>query len=205
MNICLLLSFPGSYYLLVENTLMMKILTALLCVLTFGLNAHAGKGYIFPDYHRVLIKGRAVTINLGIYADGTLFLKPNESEYPIYDLAAFKRGTEQAMENTQALQQGEESSRNFFKSRAAESTLQLYTSATVQDAKKGRHFILVFDHHSNVNRYPIKIIFHDSTLDPQSYDFPPGELQYLQKKIDIVLEKKDDYMAKAKALDDGNH
>jgi hypothetical protein len=32
-----------------------------------------------------------------------------------------------------------------------------------------------------------------------SYDFPPGELQYLQKKIDIILENKEEYVAKALA------
>lgn len=205
MDICDPLSFWKNHCHLVENTLMMKILTAVLCILTFTLNAHAGNGYIFSDYHRVLMKGQAVILHLGIYADGDLFLQLNESEYPIHDLDAFKRGTEQAMENTQALQQGEESSRNFFKSRATDALIQLYTSAPMGDLKKGRYFLLAFDHHSSVNRYPIKIIFHDGTLDPQTFDVSPGELQYLQKKIDIVLEQKEDYMAKAKALGDRSH
>jgi hypothetical protein len=184
---------------------MMKILAAVLCILAFASDAHAGNGYIFSDYHRVLMKGQVVTIHLGIYTDGDLFLKLNESEYPIYDLAAFKRGTEQAMENTQALQQGEESSRNFFKSRATDALIQLYTSAPTEELKKGRYFVLVFDHHGNVNRYPIKITFHDGALDPQTFDISPGELQYLQKTIDIVLEQKEDYMAKAKALGQASH
>jgi hypothetical protein len=201
LDTCDPFSFSGSYFLLVENTIMTKIFSAVLCILAFALHAIAGNGYIFPDYHRILMKGQAVTLNLGIYPDGNLFLKLNESEFPIYDLVAFKRGTEQAMENTQILQQGGEGSRNFFKSRADETTLPLYTSAPMQDKEKKRYFVLFFDHHSSVNRYPIKIIFHDGTLDPQSFDFPPGELQYLQKKIDILLENKQEYINKAKLLD----
>ena len=182
----------------------MKILSVVLCILAFALNVHAGNGYIFPDYHRVFLKGQAVTLNLGIYPDGNLFLKLNESEYPIYDLEAFKRGTEQAMENTQALQQGGGDSRNFFKSRADETALQLYTSAIMQEKEGKKYFVLSFDHHSSVNQYPIKIIFHNGSLDPQSFDIPPGELQYLQKKIDIALENKETYVAKAKVMNDEN-
>jgi hypothetical protein len=193
--------FSGSRVHLVENTIMTRIFSAVLCFLTLALNASAGIGYIFPDYHRILMKGQAVNLNLGIYPDGNLFLKLNESEFPINDLDAFKRGTEQAMENTQALQEGGEGSRNFFKSRTDETTLPLYTSATAQDKEKRKYFVLIFDHHSSVNRYPIKIIFHDDTLDPQRFDFPPGELQYLQKKIDILLENKQEYINKAKLLD----
>jgi hypothetical protein len=183
---------------------MMKILSVVLCTLVFALNAYAGNGYIFPDYHRVFIKGQAVTLNLGIYPDGNLFLKLNESEYPIYDLEAFKRGTELAMEKTQAVQQGGEGSRNFSKSGADESSLQLYTSTTMQEKEKTRYFVLTFDHRRNVNQYPIKIIFHDGSLDLQSFDFPPGELQYLQKKIDIALENKGTFITKAKIMNDEN-
>jgi hypothetical protein len=182
---------------------MTKILPTFICILAFALNAYAGTGYILPDYHRLLMNGQAVTINLGIYPDGILFLKLNESEYPIYDLEAFKRGTEQAMENTQALQQGGESSRNFFQSRVNEPALQLYISARAQEKEIRRYFLLVFDHHSSVNHYPIKIIFHNDPLETQSFDFPPGELQYLQKKIDILLENKEEYINKAKLLGAG--
>jgi hypothetical protein len=184
-----------------ENTIMLRILFALFSVLIFAPNAICGNGYIFPDYHRLLQKGRSVTMNLGIYPDGNLFLLLNGSEFLLVDLEAFKRGTEQAMEGTQALQQGGELSRNFFSSRAGESMLQLYTSAAAQDKDRKRYFVLGFDHHSGVNRYPIKITFYDGTLEPQSFDFPPGELQYLQKKIDILLENKGEYVNKAKSLE----
>ncbi len=167
-----------------------KILSMVFCIIIFAANAYGREGYILPDYHRLLRNGQAINMNLGIYEDGTLFLKFNASEYPLYDLDAFKRGTDQAMEYTQALQHGGENSRNFFKSKSVESTLLLYNSSSTQDNEKINYFTMVFNHHGTAGQYPIKITFYDGTPEPQSLDFPPGELQYLQKKIDMILEKE---------------
>jgi hypothetical protein len=175
-----------------------KILSTVFFVVLFAANAYGTDGYIFPDYHRLLVNGKAIAMNLGMYRDGTLFLKFDESEYPLHDPDAFKRGTEQAMEYTQVLQHGGENSRNFFKSTSDEPALLLYDSASLQGNGKSNHFTLVFDHHNTAGQYPIKIIFSNSTLQRQSYDFPPGELQYLQKKIDMILENKKNDLSKAR-------
>ena len=172
-----------------KNRPMNNLLFMVFLVAIFTVNAYGGDGYIFPDYHRLLSNGQAVNINLGIYQDGTLFLKFDGGEYPIHDLGAFKRGTEQAIEYTQELQQEKEGGRNS-NSAPNESPPLLYTSISPQDNEKSNHFTLKFDHHSTVSQYPIKIIFFDGPLQLQSLDFPPGELQYLQKKIDILLENK---------------
>ena len=183
---------------------MNKILSMTFLFMVIAVNAWGSGGYIFPDYYRLLVNGMAVTLNLGISREGTLFLKLNESEYPILEPAAFKRGTEQAMEYTQALQQGGKSAADVSASGADTSPLPLYASASPQERDKTRFFILVFDHRSTAGRYPIKISFYDRMHQPQSFDFPPGELQYLQKTIDIALENKADAMAKAQASrDDG--
>jgi hypothetical protein len=175
-----------------------KILSMVFCIIIFAANAYGREGYILPDYHRLLRNGQAINMNLGIYEDGNLFLKFNASEYPLYDLDAFKRGTDQAMEYTQALQHGGENSRNFFKSKSVESTLLLYNSSSTQDNEKINYFTMVFNHHGTAGQYPIKITFYDGTPEPLSLNFPPGELQYLQKVIDIVLENKEEYIAKGK-------
>jgi hypothetical protein len=167
-----------------------KILSVVFFVVLFAANAYGTDGNIFPDYHRLLMNGKVITMNLGMYRDGTLFLKFAELEYPLHNPDAFRQGTEQAMEYTQVLQKGGENSRNFFKSRAGEAHLLLYTSASPEGNEKLNHFALVFDHHNTAGQYPIKIIFSGSTLPAQSYDFPPGELQYLQKKIDMILENQ---------------
>ena len=166
--------------------------------LVFSVNAFGNDEYLFPDYFRLLMNGKTVTLNLGIHRNGTLFLKLKDREYPILDPDAFKRGTEQAMEYTQALQHGGESARDFFAGKSDKSPLVLYTSATPRETETAGFFILAFDHLSTANRFPIKISFHDSDLRPQSFDFPPGELQYLQKTIDIALENKADSLAKEK-------
>ena len=175
-----------------------RMFSLCLLLLTLTVNANGKDGYIFPDYCRLLTNGKTVTLNLGIYQDGTLFLKFYEREYPIDDPDAFKRGTEQAMDYTQALQRGGESAKAFFASKHDKSPFLLYSSASIQDADKARFFILEFDHQSAANRYPIKISFHDNVLHPQIFDFPPGELQYLQKTIDIALENKADSLAKVR-------
>jgi hypothetical protein len=182
---------------------MNKIVSMTFLFMVLAVNAWGSGGYIFPDYYRLLVNGMAVTLNLGISREGTLFLKLNESEYPIAEPAAFKRGTQQAMEYTQALQQGGESAANLSASGSDTSPLLLYTSTPSQEKGQARFFILAFDHRSSAGRYPIKISFHDGTHQPQSFDFPPGELQYLQKTIDIALENKADAMAKAQASRDG--
>ena len=175
-----------------------KILSVVFFIVFFAANAYGTDGYIFPDYHRLLMNGKAITMNLGMYRDGTLFLKFNESEYPLHDPDAFRRGTEQAMEYTQVLQHGGENSRNFFKSKSDESALLLYDSSILQGNEKLNHFTLAFDHHNTAGQYPIKITFSNSTLQTQSYDFPPGELQYLQKKIDMILENRKNDLSKAR-------
>ena len=177
---------------------MNKLLSMTFLLLVIAVNACGSDSYIFPDYYRLFMNGKAVTLNLGIYQDGTLFLKLNEQEYPIDDPDAFKRGTEQAMDYTQALQHGGESAKAFFAFQHDKSPFLLYSSATIQDADKARFFILEFDHQSAANRYPIKISFQETVLHPQIFDFPPGELQYLQKTIDIALENKEDLLAKVR-------
>ena len=179
-----------------------RILSAAILIIISAINAQGRDGYILPDYYRLLTNGKVVMMHLGIYADGALFLQFNTSEYPLHDLDAFKRGTEQAMEDTQEFQHGGENAGNFFKSRAAEMTLPLYNSVAEQEKGAARHFVLVFDHHSTMDRYPIKISFYDGALQPQSFEFPPGELEYLQNMIDIVRANKDDYFIKARSLDD---
>jgi hypothetical protein len=175
-----------------------KILSVIVFFVLFAANAYGTDGYIFPDYHRLLMNGKVTNMNLGMYPDGTLFLKFDESEYPLHDPDAFRRGTEQALEYTQVLQHGGVNSRNFFRDRSDESTLPLYDSASPKGNVKLNHFALVFDHHNTAGQYPIKIIFSNSALQLQSYDFPPGELQYLQKKIDMILEKNKNDLSKAR-------
>lgn len=186
-----------------NNSSVIKGMSLSFLFLILAVNAYAGKGYIFPDYYRLLMNGKAVTLNLGISQDGTLFLKLNESEYPIVDPDAFKRGTGQAMEYTQALQHGGESATDFSASGSDKSPHLLYTSTPTQERDNTRFFMLAFDHRSTAGRYPIKISFHDKIHRLQSFDFPPGELQYLQKTIDIALENKADSIAKAQASRDG--
>ena len=171
--------------------------------LILAANAYGGEEYIFPDYFRLMTFGRAITLNLGISRDGILFLKINESEYPIVDPDAFKRGTEQAMEYTQTLQHEGARAADFFASGSDKSTLPLYASNPTQERNKTRFFRLEFDHRNTAGRFPIKISFHDGVHLPQSFDFPPGELQYLQKTIDIALENKTDSVAKAQASHNG--
>lgn len=188
---------------MVENRIRNKICVNIVFMIVSTVNAFGSNGYILPDYHRLLINGKAITMSLGIYPDGTLFLKFNEAEYAIPDLEAFKRGTEQAMEDTQALQHGGENGGAGL--RAKEPILLLYNSAAEQhDQANRRYFTLAFDRQGTVNQYPIKITFYNGIFQPTSYDFPPGELQYLQKKIDIILENKEEYIAKAMAGNDKN-
>jgi hypothetical protein len=184
-----------------QKSTLNRILSIAFLIIISAINAQGRDGYVLPDYYRLLMNGKAVTMHLGIYADGVLFLQFNASEYPLHDLDAFKRGTEQAMEDTQEFQHGGETAGNYFKSRATEMTLPLFNSAIGQDKGATRHFVLVFDHHSTMGQYPIKISFYDGTLQPQHFDFPPGELEYLQKMIDIVLASKDDYITKARSMD----
>ena len=183
---------------------MNKIISMTFLFMVFAVNACGSDGYIFPDYYRLFVNGMTVILNLGISQDGTLFLKLNKSEYPIVDPDAFKRGTEQAMEYTQALQHGGESATDFSASGSDKSPLLLYTSTPTQERDKTRFFMLAFDHRNTAGRYPIKISFYDRIHRPQSFDFPPGELQYLQKTIDIALENKADSNAKARTSNDGS-
>ena len=188
---------------MVKNRIGSNVCFIAIFMIASVVNAFGGNGYILPDYHRLLINGKAFTMNLGIYPDGTLFLKFNAAEYAIHDPEAFKRGTAQAMEDTQALQHGGENGGEGL--RAKEPILLLYNSASEQhDQVKMKYFTLAFDRQGTVNQYPIKITFYNGIFQPTSYDFPPGELQYLQKKIDIILENKEEYIAKAMADNDGS-
>jgi len=116
-----------------------KILSVVFFIVFFGANAYGTDGYIFPDYHRLLMNGKS-----------------------------------------------------------DESALLLYDSSILQGNEKLNHFTLAFDHHNTAGQYPIKITFSNSTLQTQSYDFPPGELQYLQKKIDMILENRKNDLSKAR-------
>jgi hypothetical protein len=160
-------------------------------------NAFAAKGYTLPDYHRILTNGKAVAMNLGIYPDGTLFLKFKDIEYPIPDLEAFKRGTAQALEDTQALQEERGQGKYAVSSVAEISPDRLFSSEPERNGESMNFFTLSFERHEN--RYPIKITFHRGKFVPESFDFPPGELQYLRNRIDIICENRGEYLAKARA------
>lgn len=160
-------------------------------------NTFAAEGYTLPDYHRILTNGKAVDMNLGIFPDGTLYLKIRDIEYPITDIKAFQRGTALALEDTQALQETRGDRRNTVASESKVLPDQLFSSEQESEGNREIFFTLTFERQEN--RYPIKITFHRGQLEPESFDFPPGELQYLRNRINIICENRAEYLARAKA------
>ena len=105
------------------------------------------------------------------------------------------------MEYTQQVQRGALEGKNYFQTDDPPSPLPLFSSRGGQGEAVAGAVMLRFDPYGADNAYPIKIVFLDGTQQ-QPFDFPPGELQYLQKVIDIVLQSKAEYIERAKKQDD---
>ena len=139
------------------NRILNTMLSMLCLFILSSANAFAGNGYFLPDYFRILIKGKVGTINLGIAKNGELLLKWNSTEFPLYDIRAFRRGIDLAMDNTQQLQDRGLNKTKSIKSATTQSLL-LYSSAWGPEKKESTYLTLRFDPNSTSPQYPIKII-----------------------------------------------
>ena len=181
-----------------RNKAIKTILFLLILLSPFSVQAYAGNTFFLPDYFRGVVNRKAVKLNLGIAADGMLFLKCENTDYPLYDIERFRKGMDMALEDEQKYEHGEFNAKDSGQSERKRPCLLLYDSAAGMNHLEKKHVALTFSQQRLVNHFPIKMIFSDGPHPSLNVELPPGELQYMQSMTKIILEHRDEYVARAR-------